>query len=87
LFGVHPVVGGACLYLAAAADKGAVLDAGHIAWVRACKEGIWAFFGVEGYEGSRSHERLADGIVFFFGAVAPIDKVRLAQIFHAGNPG
>jgi len=87
LFWVHPVVGRTSFYLAAAADKGAVLDAGHVAWVRACKEGVGAFFGVEGYEGSRSDERLADGVVFFFGAVAPIDKIGLAQIFHAGNPG
>ncbi len=83
---VHPVVGGAGILAAQRADEGAILDAGHIARVRAGQEAVGALGRVEAAERARVHELLAQAVVFGLGAVAPVDLVRLAEGDHFFDP-
>ena len=85
--GIHPVVGGAGVFLLGRADVGAVFHAGHVRWVRPGQEAAGALGRVELLEGASLHQLVAQAVVLFLGAVAPVDAVGLAQGCHIGHPG
>ena len=87
LGGFHPVVGGACVFFARAANIGAVFHAGHVAGVRAGQKAVGALGGVEFGKGAGVHQLLAQRLVFLLRAVAPVDGRGFAQRGHVGHPG
>jgi hypothetical protein len=86
LGGGHPVVGGAGVLFFLAADVGAVFHAGHVAGVGAGQEAVGAFGGVELFESSSIDQLLAQALVFFVRAIAPVNGVGLGQGRHVGDP-
>ena len=48
------------------ADERAILDACYIGRIRACKEAIGSFFGIEREKGSGFYQLLTQGVVFGF---------------------
>jgi len=86
LLGVRPVIRRAGVLFAAAADKGAVFDAGDVVRIRAREVAVRAFFGVESFESSRLNHQLAELFVFFLRAIAPVDIVGLAELFNFFDP-
>src|SRR5262249_16877086 len=75
----HPVVGRAGIGLADAADEGAVLNACHVAWVRASQEAVSPSRLVQPAEGAGLHQQLAQLVVLLLRAIAPVNAVGLAE--------
>lgn len=84
--GVFPIVGGARVFLAQAADEGTILHPGHVAGIGKTGKAVGAFFRVEPDEGPLIHQLAGKEVVFLLRAVAPVDRVRFAQIRHLLNP-
>ena len=63
----------------AAADEGAVLDAGDVARVGAGEEAVRPLLRVQPDEGAGVDELLAEPVVLLVGAVAPVDGVGLGR--------
>ncbi len=83
---VHPVVGGAGIFAAQRADEGAIFDAGDVAWVGAGEKAVGALFLVEADEGAALHHQIAQAVVLFLGAIAPVYLVRLTEVDHFIDP-
>ena len=81
-----PVVGGAGVDLALGTDEGAVLHPGDVARVGVGPEGARALLGVEGGEGARLDELLAEEFVLGVGTVEPVDVGRLAERDEVVHP-
>jgi hypothetical protein len=73
--------------LLVAADEGAVLDAGHVAWVGAGQEGVRALDRVELAEGAGVDQLLAQAGVFLVRPVTPDHPGGLGQCGHPAHPG
>ena len=84
---VGPVVCRAGFFLGFGADERAVLDARHVAGVRAGEVAAGALLGVQLGERAMRHQQITKRLVFFFRSVAPVDVVRLAQFGHLPHPG
>ena len=83
----RPIVGGAGVDLVARADEGPFLDPRHIGRVRAREIGVGALFRIEPDERAGLDHLIAQHVVFFDRAVAPMDAVRLAEALHLVDPG
>jgi hypothetical protein len=83
---VLPVVGGSGVGLGSAADEGAPLYSGDVTGVRADEEAVGALVLVEADGGAGIDHELAQPTVLLFGAVAPDDMVRLAEIPDFPDP-
>ena len=86
LLGVHPVIGGAGVLLAAAANEGAVLHAGHVVDGGAVQVAVGQLLLVELLDlagGAGLGPQLLDLLV---GAVDPDDLVGLGHLGHFINP-
>ena len=83
----HPVVGGAGVFFILTADEGAVFHAGHIAGVGTGQETVGAFGRVKALEGAGVNQLLAQALVLFLRAVAPVNRLGFAQGGHFGDPG
>lgn len=83
----HPVVGGASVFLLGGADVGAVFHTGDVARVGPGEVAAGALGRVELLEGAGIDQLLAQAVVLFLGAVAPVDGVGLAEDRHVGDPG
>ncbi len=83
----HPVVGRAGVALAQRADVGAVLDPGDVAGMAAGQEAVGPNLGIQADERAALDHLLAQRVVLFLRAVAPVDVVRLAERRHLFDPG
>ncbi len=86
LLGVHPVIVGAGVFPQPAADEGAVFYPCHIAGVGKAGEAVGAFLFVEADESAFFHQHVAEELVLFFRAVAPVYLVGLAVGGHFIDP-
>ncbi len=84
--GRDPVVGRSGVGLVAAANKGAILDARHVAGIRAGEIAIAAFFRIEAFQCSGGDHLIAQIVVFPLGSVTPVDPLRLRQARNLGDP-
>ena len=82
----HPVVGEACIAFVLGADEGLLFDAGHIGGVGECREGLGEQLLVQAGQRARGDELVREPGVLFFGAVNPVDPVRLGQFSYLFNP-
>ncbi|MCY1223559.1 hypothetical protein D9M72_356890 [compost metagenome] len=87
LGGFGPVVGGAGVFLLFGADKGAIFHPRHVRRVRQCQEGILALGRVQPLHGAGGDHLLAQAVILFLRAVAPIDMVGLGQGGDFSDPG
>ncbi len=87
LLRLRPVVGGTGVVLASRADERAVLDAGHVARVRAGEEGARALLGIERREGAARDHLLTEGAVLLLRTVTPVDVRGPAEPAHLVHPG
>ena len=79
LFRVHPVVGGARVLLAAAADKGAVLHTRNVEGIGAMQYAAGQLFLIEQVQLARGKRLSAQNVGLLVAAVEPENLVRLAQ--------
>ena len=85
--GGHPVIGRTGLFFFLGTNIGAVFYPGHVAGVGASQKRIGPLGRVELFEGTGVDQLLAQALVLFFTAVAPIDLVGFAQGDHFIDPG
>jgi hypothetical protein len=72
--------------LALSADESAVFYAGNVAGVRASQKGVGPLGGVQFLKGSGVYQQLAQALVFFIGAIAPVHRFGLGECDHVGHP-
>ena len=83
---IDPVVGGPGAVLRERADKGAILDPGDIAGVGAGIETARPQILVELGEGAAFDQQVAKVVVFFLGAIHPMNGCGLGEGRHLVNP-
>ena len=78
--GVHPVVGGACVFLLLAADEGAALHTGHIAGVRAVEIAAGQLLLVQLIDLTGGAGLFPQSLQLILGAIDPDDLVRGGEL-------
>ncbi len=82
----HPIIGRAGVFLPGGTDESAVFDARHVRRVGASQIAVRTLVVVQSGHGAACHHLGAQAIVFSFGAVTPVDAVRLGQGRDFGDP-
>ena len=78
-FGVDPVVGGTGGFLSFGSDEGTGFNAGNVGRIGAEQQAVRTLFGVEADCETAFDHLVAETIIFFFGTVTPVDRIRLAD--------
>ena len=86
LIGVHPVIGGACVFFFLGADEGSVFHAGNVVGVGPVIQAARELLFIELDHLAGGDGFFSQGVELFFAAVDPDNLVRLAERDHLINP-
>ena len=84
--GIAPVIGRAGALFGLGADEGALLDTCHVVGIGESGVGVREFVIAQADKGSGVHQLLREAVIFFLGAVHPVDVVGLRQRGNLANP-
>ena len=84
--GVAPVVGRACAFFSLGADEGALLDACNVVGIGESCVRVREFVIAEANKGTGVNQFLCQAVVFFLGAIDPVDVCGLGQGRNFANP-
>ena len=84
--GVAPVVGRACAFFSLGADEGALLDACNVVGIGESCVRVREFVIAEANKGTGVDQFLCQAVVFFLGAIDPVDVRGLGQGRNFANP-
>ena len=84
--GVAPVVGRACAFFSLGADEGTLLDACNVVGVGESCVRVREFVIAEANKGTGVDQFLCQAVVFFLGAIDPVDVRGLGQGRNFANP-
>ena len=87
LLGIHPVVGGACVFFFSRADKGTAFYPRHVVGIGAVEIAARELFLIEGDEFTGGNRLGRQPVQLFFLAGNQFDSVRLQQRDHLIQPG